>query len=330
MTNQKVEFLQKSPKRYVASIELGDTTKTNAAISQLTVLLTQEAVPARSLLSSASQQIIRASQQNTFVGVANRIAKTSQTESWHVEVFDAINVESADDRNLVAFANHTYHINPNPKTQSTQLESSYRTNPAIQIGETKRKSSKTADKRRLQIFEGACEVIANKGYGSATIRDIAKAANISIPSMYQYIKNKEDILYLITSMCMEEILTYFRENVDQHQAPVEALENAINAYFDYINVNRRYINLVYSETRALSPENRKKIFDMEREFMSLWEKILINGKEKGIFKIENTDLYANYIYFFCTIWALRHWSIGDYEEPNVRNTVTSMILNGIM
>jgi hypothetical protein len=65
--------------------------------------------------------------------------------------------------------------------------------------------------RRKQIFRGALQVIGKKGYGAATIREIAAAAKLPIPTMYQYIKSKEDILYMITSGCMEDLIKSFQE-----------------------------------------------------------------------------------------------------------------------
>jgi len=192
-----------------------------------------------------------------------------------------------------------------------------------------RKAEGVADRRRLQIFEGACEVISKKGWANASIRDITKAAKITIPTMYQYISSKEDILYLVTSMCMEEILQHFQERINDDKEPVESLTDAVLAYFQYIDKNRRYINLLYSETRSLSEENRERIFYLEKKFVRLWEAILIKGNESGAFDIKNTDLAANLVYFLCTSWSLRHWNIGKYPESEVREHILGMILHGI-
>ncbi len=191
-------------------------------------------------------------------------------------------------------------------------------------------SADLADRRRRQIFEGACEVIASKGWANASIRDIVKAAGITIPTMYQYIENKADILYLVTSMCMEEILTYFQDKLDDQTPPLDALVNAIGAYFQYMNKNRRYINLVYSETRSLNEANREKIFLLEKRFIRMWEEIIIRGNQAKTFDTPNTDLAANLIYFFCTAWALRHWSIGHYSQEEVQGAITRIILEGIL
>jgi AcrR family transcriptional regulator len=256
---------------------------------------------------------------------------------WRAQIFRYPLDASAEPSCLIAEVTQRFQLVAAPATSETtaMVEADANGAGADLVSEPKDESSASAkrqdaaDRRRQQIFRGACEVISKKGWANASIRDIVQAAKIPIPTLYQYIKGKEDILYLVTSMCMEEILEYFQERVDEDKEPLESLMDAITAYFQYINKNRRYINLVYSETRSLSDENREKIFYLERKFMRLWEEVIIKGNQAGVFKVENTDLAANLIYFLCTSWSLRHWSLGRYAEEEVRQQILNIVMNGI-
>lgn len=187
-----------------------------------------------------------------------------------------------------------------------------------------------SERRRKQIFEGACEVISKKGYGDASIRAIAQAAELPASTMYEYIDSKEDILFMITSECMKELFRYFHGQLVSGGTARERLNNAIGAYVGYIGKNRKYINLVYRETRALNKTNRQKIFGIEKEFMKLWEEIFSYGNETGEFSVKNTDLTANMAYFFCTIWSLRYWSIGGYSEEEITESLINFIDSGVL
>ena len=48
--------------------------------------------------------------------------------------------------------------------------------------------------RRHAIMQAAAEVFGEKGYGGATISEIAGKAGIAEASIYQYFKSKEDLL----------------------------------------------------------------------------------------------------------------------------------------
>lgn len=248
---------------------------------------------------------------------------------WRSQVFCHEAGQRAVSGRLIAEVTQKFVMVVDDRTESSACDI-----PAV-VGEGRpkdtasRKDEALADRRRQQIFRGACEVISTKGWANASVRDISHAAQINIPTMYQYISNKEDILYLVTSMCMEEILEYFQKEVNDEKAPLDSLVDAIAAYFTYINKNRRYINLVYSETRSLNDANRKRIFQLEQEFIQMWETIIIRGNELGVFQVTNTDLAANLIYFLCTSWSLRFWSIGRYSETEVKQYIRNLILYGI-
>jgi len=49
----------------------------------------------------------------------------------------------------------------------------------------------------------------------------------------------------------------------------------------------------------------------------------------GDFEIRNPELAANFIYFLCTIWPLRHWSIGKFGEEAVTREIVDFVLNGL-
>jgi AcrR family transcriptional regulator len=175
-----------------------------------------------------------------------------------------------------------------------------------------------ADQRRRQIFMGACRVVAAKGYAATTIRDIAKASKLKISTMYQYITTKEDVLFMITNGCMEELFADFELSLRQNGTATEKIKHAIDSLVEYIAKNRKYINLVYRETKSLNRENREKIFDLERRLVALWEQIISEGKRSGEFSVADPSLAAHFIYFLCNIWALRHWALSEYSEKQVR------------
>lgn len=187
----------------------------------------------------------------------------------------------------------------------------------------------TADQRRRQIFSAACEVISRKGYDKASVREIAAAAGLPIPTLYLYVRNKEDILHMITQGLMEDIFRDFRENLSAEGSATEKLARAIASYLRYIDRNRRYINLVYRETRSLSRENREKIFAIERDFARLWQEILEEGGRSGAFRLREPALTAEFVYFLCTAWAIRHWTLGRFEAAQVREELTRFVLEGL-
>lgn len=329
LSKPDVKIVSTSPKRLELEIAGGGEVRSVFDIVQATCLkaaaMGRDTSPAIAF-SDVSIKQFREDLKPPYSVTADRLFELDNDQTWRISVRppDDLDQLLADATCSVTVKAVGDEQGPDEPEIAVSVSAGLRP-----LGSVPEKGASTAEIRRLQIFNGACEVIARKGYGDASIRDIAKAAKVSVPTVYQYVENKEDLLYLITSTCMSDIIAYFENALNSDLAPKPAIVDAISAYLKYIDMNRKYINLVYSETRALSPENRQKIFHLEKRFLKLWEDILKRGIKSGDFAVADTDLTANFIYFLCTVWSLRFWSIGHMERDLVRDEITSMVLGGI-
>jgi len=60
---------------------------------------------------------------------------------------------------------------------------------------TQVKNQDLVQRRRRQIVDAAVELFIQNGFHKTTTRQIAKAAGVSIGSLYEYVANKDDVLY---------------------------------------------------------------------------------------------------------------------------------------
>ncbi len=67
------------------------------------------------------------------------------------------------------------------------------------------KDESLIEKRRDQIIQGAVRLFKEKGFHRATTREIATAAGFSIGTLYEYIRTKEDVLYLVCDSIYNEV-----------------------------------------------------------------------------------------------------------------------------
>jgi AcrR family transcriptional regulator len=194
---------------------------------------------------------------------------------------------------------------------------------------TPRRRADSYEEKLDQVMAGAYEVISRKGYGSATMREIAQASGMPLSSMYQYFQHKEDLLYLMTDRYLSQLSSEFETALSRSNSATEMLIDATQKYIAYCGTHRKLINLTYREAKSLSREKREKIFELDRRFVTIWEKILATGVKNGEFEIDNVELYANYIYFLCTAWAIRHWNLGRFKEEVIVESLRAFILRAV-
>jgi AcrR family transcriptional regulator len=111
--------------------------------------------------------------------------------------------------------------------------------------------------RRKQILEAALDVFSQKGYGEATMPDIAKEAGVAVGTIYLYFPSKRDLLvsvantYVVTEPFMD--LLGKSGKVDEKTFILSVIENRLNWGFE--NIER--ILFVFTEILR-DPELRQQ------------------------------------------------------------------------
>jgi AcrR family transcriptional regulator len=111
--------------------------------------------------------------------------------------------------------------------------------------------------RRKQILEAALDVFSQKGYGEATMPDIAKEAGVAVGTIYLYFPSKRDLLvsvantYVVTEPFMDLLGKSGKE--DEKTFILSVIENRLNWGFE--NIER--ILFVFTEILR-DPELRQQ------------------------------------------------------------------------
>jgi AcrR family transcriptional regulator len=117
-----------------------------------------------------------------------------------------------------------------------------------------------ADRDR-RIVEAAAELFREAGYEGATMEAIAASAQVSIGTIYNYYRNKGDLLVAIVSMEVNEVLNAGRGVVAEPPKDVgDALDTLIGIYIEhslnYLNKEMWRQAMAISTTQPGSPFGR--------------------------------------------------------------------------
>lgn len=88
----------------------------------------------------------------------------------------------------------------------------------------------TYDERLNQILVAATSTIARLGYEKASMREVAKAAGVSLAGLYHYFDGKEKILFLIQFRAFGSLLNDLREKLHGIDDPEMQLRAMIRAH----------------------------------------------------------------------------------------------------
>ncbi|MBW1868525.1 MAG: TetR/AcrR family transcriptional regulator [Deltaproteobacteria bacterium] len=174
---------------------------------------------------------------------------------------------------------------------------------------TRIKSAKLIDSRRKQIIDGAIKVFTAKGFHSATVREIADAAGLTMGSLYNYIRSKEDIIYIvydyITKILRDEVIDAIEGIKDPKERLEVAMRQNLNTIYEYQDV----VMFIYKASTFLDRESLHEVLARETDYIELFENLL-----RDYFKGTDVDearlcLAADLLTYIPVIVTFRRWSL---------------------
>jgi len=192
------------------------------------------------------------------------------------------------------------------------------------------KNKSLVKKRRQQIYDAAMKLFPQKGYSATTLREISKESGIALGNIYDYIRTKEDILYIIQEKATEMIENFILIQ-DSNSNPKERLIKLINCEIDMVYKYQNEIMLIYQESHTWSKDLLYNSLANEKRRIKHYERVIAQGIKEGVFKSFNPRIIANMIVMVVNTWVLRRWDIPkkvNIEE--LRSCVLDVVLNGIV
>jgi AcrR family transcriptional regulator len=156
--------------------------------------------------------------------------------------------------------------------------------------------------KQLQIMDKALEVFAEKGFDSASVRDIAQRAEVNVAMISYYFGSKEKLLEAIfmshTGTMRGKIESILHSKAYE---PLEKVDLLIDTYINLIIENRTFHRLMMRE-QVLIKEGPLYTYlrDMKRQNRALIEVAVKAGQKAGIFQ-KNIDVSMLSIMLFGSV-----------------------------
>lgn len=192
------------------------------------------------------------------------------------------------------------------------------------------KNANLVKKKLEKICQAAEELFSEKGYHKTTIRDITTKSGISIGSIYDYINNKEDILFLV----IKEFFTTLRTEIDrilkENLDVLEEFEAVFETMVRVVERYQEYTLFTYRDSKYLKKEHLNIFLEQERYFINVFENIIKRGMQNGIFRKVEPEIVANTLTIITHSWALKRYSLNKFSIYSFHKTNYQIILRGLL
>ena len=165
------------------------------------------------------------------------------------------------------------------------------------------------DRRWQEVLDAAAALFEQKGYQATTLQDVASKVKILAPSLYYYIRTKEDLLFSVMRRAHQFGLALLDEPVEVAGADAEArFEAFIRRWMG--GTYPPPIRLVERDIRFLSVEHQAEVLAWRDRMDDYVAGIVRQGVGEGAFD-PNVDPGVAASTLFVVLNATRTW----FREP---------------
>ena len=162
----------------------------------------------------------------------------------------------------------------------------------------------TAERRREQLLIVALELFADRGYTATTMDEIAEAAGVTKPLLYQHFSSKRALYLELADSVAHDLLVAIAEATAKAEGPRQQVEVGFTAYFDLAVTREPAFRLLFGRDHAADEELGEALRKVEDAIAEAIDPLIDAGLDD-----DHRRLLA-YAVVGMAEGAMRHWLSG--------------------
>jgi len=167
--------------------------------------------------------------------------------------------------------------------------------------------------RQKEILEIAQDLFKEKGYSAASVRDIAKAANVEPASLYSHMNGKEDLLDATCFEMARKFLSAIDEVNDIYFVAAQKLKMAVFNHVTILMENLSAAVVFQREWRHLGEPRKSEFIGLRNKYEEGFRTIVQNGIDEGLFNEVDKKIAA------LTVLSSLNWVVEWYRPDGAKN-----------
>jgi AcrR family transcriptional regulator len=183
--------------------------------------------------------------------------------------------------------------------------------------------------KRDAVIREAGRAFSKRGYHNTSLDDVARSLQVSKGTLYNYVTDKQEILYECHQMALDIGERAFKQARQQPGTGAEVLENTLCSYIELLTGELGACG-VLMEVDGLRPEDRAKVTArrdvFERNFVAMLQK----GMKDGSLRKVDPKL-AVFTFMGAINWMPRWFDpAGRLSGKEVARQMTDLLLTGLV
>jgi len=190
----------------------------------------------------------------------------------------------------------------------------------------KQNRSRSFMSNKKRILTAATALFASRGFDATSVRNIAEKAGLSVPGMFHYFSSKEEILYEIMTIFMDNVYKKIMEIYNADIDPIEKLSEICEFYVEQYAGHKHQLTILISERKSLIPEHRQRCINKERDYVKALKNLFKELTNRNLLKPMDNSILA-FIFFGMVHWTYRWYN--PEAKSGIRPNQLGRILNEV-
>lgn len=148
-----------------------------------------------------------------------------------------------------------------------------------------------------KILKSAIKIIGTKGFHNAKIKEIAQKADVADGTIYNYFRNKEDLLITIFKTKLDEYVKSAEAELKNAGSFDEKLHIIIEFHLKIMSDNPELANILQVELRQPDKKMRVKVRKNLKNYFKIVEEIITEGVKENILNKDLNVFLAREMFF---------------------------------
>jgi AcrR family transcriptional regulator len=165
-------------------------------------------------------------------------------------------------------------------------------------------SKKNSTKKEV-IIEKASKLFREKGFGAASMRDLAEHVGVEAASLYNHIQSKAEILQAICFRVANEFMTNLEAVEVSHQTTLKKMESIIRVHIRMMLDQYEFVYIADHEWRHLSEPYLSNFLNQRRGYRKRLGDLIEEGISRG--EMKPIEPYTAVLVILSAISGIDSW-----------------------
>lgn len=166
------------------------------------------------------------------------------------------------------------------------------------------RSKKNTTKKEV-IIEKAAKLFREKGFGTASMRDIAEVVGVEAASLYNHIQSKSEILQAICFKVANEFISHIESVERSNDSTLKKMEIIIRFHIKMMLEQYEYVYISDHEWRHLPEPYLSNFLNQRRSYRKRLSDIIEAGIAKN--EMKNIEPYVAILTILSAISGIESW-----------------------